>query len=410
MRLEKLLYYLVWLLVISWPISSMVYVEENLILLMWSTRIIGGCMIIMSLFSNKIMSIVTRNQTFFGSLFLFLTIALVASIINQLEADRYAIWGRYALYFLLLLSVSTITWSKRRYSIIMQCATFLVGVIVFLAILDYYGVIETVWMNEAKMGVLQDDNGNWIVDMTGPFNSRTTMAKYLLAVVPVAMYYALFARKMNTRSRLLWICVLILLMIGITMTFSRGAYLAIIGVLLLFMLHKKASVKGVVLSLLIIVLAAVNLKSTREFSGVRMAISHRISELNIKDVKNNPGDMWRIDAMKITIVKLMESPIGIGFSKLYNPTLRKEMNPHNNFIIFLQAAGPIGLVCFLVMLFDIFFKGLRKKNLGDNELMLYGCLLATILYGFTHESLGMVMFWIVAGMIYSIRSFVEVKE
>ena len=145
--------------------------------------------------------------------------------------------------FLVYLSMTTVLNSRHRFDTALFCMTLIAGLVGFIACVQY---ILNAWLNIPVSFYFWQ----WIDEVVyrifpmpltldihemraaSTFNNPNVMAEYLIMMLPFAAYYAFSGRRTGTRI-LCRVCLLFALG-GVLFSFSRGSYLALLVILLVF--------------------------------------------------------------------------------------------------------------------------------------------------------------------------------
>ena len=253
---------------------------------------------------------------------------------------------------------------------------------------------------------------------TASFKDANILGIYLSAIAPVLLGLTFYYFKGMKKVAMAFICILVL--IGITLTYSRPTLLALYVILFFFGLTRKS--KALILILVVFTLAAPFMlpKSVKNWA---------------KEVEYNPLRFMcnddRIAVYRNSLNMIKAHPIvGVGantFMKSYKkykefPEYRNiitldEMKAHNNFLHMAGEIGLSGLAIFIWLLYALFRESKRIYNsIEDNylkivSLSLIACLIAFLVNGLTESSLYYsvvaVLFWYISGLSLSLRKFVH---
>ena len=145
--------------------------------------------------------------------------------------------------FLIYVSMTTVLSNRHRFDTALFCVTLSAGVVGFIACLQY---ILNVWLNvEVSFYFWQ-----WIDEVVyrffpvplvldihemrsaSTFNNPNIMAEYLIMMIPFVAYYAFSGRR--TGMRIFCRLCLLFALGGVLFSFSRGSYLALMVIALVF--------------------------------------------------------------------------------------------------------------------------------------------------------------------------------
>ena len=252
-------------------------------------------------------------------------------------------------------------------------------------------------------------------------HSPTFFASSMLIHIPVLIFMVeerILTGKLRTAA--IVVGALSVFCLGLSMT--RGAWLAFVGVILLFVLfeekHRKRTAKlfAALFAIFLVVLA------------MSPKLQERIETLTDKNFQSNSE---RILMWESAIEIFKDYPVhGIGqkmFEKLYNEeyispdakerpdeNMSGHTHPHNNFLFVLSEGGVIGLASFAALyayFFRRFFLQYRAESAMKFSagLTLLLILVALHLEGLTDTNLNQVKlmreFWIIAGTLVASHKF-----
>ena len=220
-------------------------------------------------------------------------------------------------------------------------------------------------------------------------SSRTIASTRLLGLLESATYHAhangvilmffliiLFFqyRKLTKGYKILSIVAVILMALGIFLTFTRGIWLSLTITTLIFLLfhHRRYLLVGFAAGLLVI-------SSLYTFSdSFRDRVHH--------SMETKTADYERWDLFSVHIKMIKDNPIfGIGYSnslshtpsevwKQYGyPTEKINSHAHNQLLNVLATTGVVGLIPFLLFYFWFFVSSRQRKlfNICNTKLNLF---------------------------------------
>lgn len=254
---------------------------------------------------------------------------------------------------------------------------------------------------------------------TAAFPNANVLGVYLSPIAPIIFGIALY--QLKSKARVLLLLAAALVVIGIGLTFSRPAALALyLSVFIIALIKKDKLVITVLLAILIIIpfIAPNNIKKWA------------------KEVKYNPIIMMcnydRISIYRNTLNMIKHNPVlGVGlntFSKNYlqyklheddNAKTGDTIYAHNNFLHMAGEIGLIGLGVFIWLLICLFsfgsylYKKLTDKYLKILCLCLIAGLAAFMINGLTETNLYYsrvsILFWYLAGFLLALKKFLPEK-
>jgi len=194
----------------------------------------------------------------------------------------------------------------------------------------------------------------------GAFGDPNDLALCLVMLVPMA--WALMVTETRWTYKTLSAGSVLILLMGILATQSRGALLGLGAVL--FMVFLRSSRKTVTA---LVVVAALSVVAAAAPSGSFERFK------SIKDYRQDESAMGRLNAWKAGLRMFRDRPaFGVGagvfevaYGTRYKPagTPAKWMAPHSSYVQVLAEAGLIGLICFLMLIYFTFAEVWRARRL-----------------------------------------------
>jgi O-antigen ligase len=207
---------------------------------------------------------------------------------------------------------------------------------------------------------------------TALYTSGPEVAMYLEPPLAIAGGLVLFADQ--RRDRLLALAWLAFLIPALTLTFSRGAYIAIAVLALVAIATSRARVPlAAALVVVVIILLQVPLVQQR-LAG----------QFNLGD--SDTTIRGRLSIFSDTISMLRDHPIfgnGLGgYHYLFRGTIL-EIYPHDMWLTFWVEVGLLGMVAFAVIFFGLMYRGWRAFSLANGfyRALLWGVSGSLVLWG-----------------------------
>lgn len=251
---------------------------------------------------------------------------------------------------------------------------------------------------------------------TASFPDANVFGIYLSAIAPLLIGLALYYFKRKKKIAMSLVSILVLL--GITLTYSRPTLLAIYIILLFLSIVKKDKILLAALIIFIFMAPFVMPRNVKNWA---------------KEVDCNPIRFMcnddRIAIYRSSLNMIKDHPvIGVGintFMKNYKkykecPEYRNTVTSdyiyaHNNFLHMAGEIGLVGLGVFAWLLYMLFsvssriYKRLKDPYLKTVALSLIACLIAFLVNGFTESSLYYsrvaMIFWYLIGFSLSLEKF-----
>jgi len=216
------------------------------------------------------------------------------------------------------------------------------------------------------------------VGFGGAGGDNNHFALALVMVLPFSLYL-FFAENLLLRKLLLGIISLGIISTTI-LTFSRGGWIGLIGVLTLIFLKTRSKALAIYGITFLVLLAMIFLPT-----GYKERIK------SILEYKNDQSAMGRIYAWESGGKMICERPlIGIGLGNFaplahtYNPILSKDMKAHNSFIHLGAECGLISLLVFIILLVTPMielYKIRRKIDERISKTIVPGCKIIEVSLG-----------------------------
>jgi O-antigen ligase len=279
--------------------------------------------------------------------------AVVLSHVGRFTLSESALeniteFAKVVAYFLLLAAFVT---TPGRLRFFLYCFAAFSAVLTLLAVLNYHGVIEVVNLSAVKEA--QQDVVNNRLEViqrlrgTGVFNDPNDLCLVLVVGVVISLY-GLADRRLGL-ARLFWLAALGLFLYALSLTGSRGGFLALLVGLMIFGTERFGKGRSVVLAAVLLpVLFGL-------FAG-------RQTELS---TTGNTGQT-RIQIWNDGIVMFKGSPLlGIGCGEYEKDA---GLVAHNTFLHSFAELGVIGGVLFLGAFYSAFWS-LRRLGSGPTQIL-----------------------------------------
>lgn len=248
-------------------------------------------------------------------------------------------------------------------------------------------------------------------------------ANFLL--VPIFLSFSKYIIEEKFFSKYFWVSLLLLLNLGLTV--SRGAYIAIIFSLILFLVYlffSKQSKKifGVVLvaflSIILSYLIIFKVNGQNASKGFR---DHSVAMF--QDTNKDGSSMDRLTTYKIAFGYFKEEPVlgnGLGsFGLHYTPKEKQNegiySTVNNEYIELLAENGIVGLglfLAFLISMLILVVKKIKSNRVAENNLLIpifLGCLAIFIQYNF-FSTLYIIYIWVFLALLKSLTMDHKINE
>lgn len=348
-----------------------------------------------------------KYALFFNKSNLPLSIFILANIFSLINSGPFLTkslqalffkWLEYiAIYFIVVDTANT----QKRTNIILVVLLFSLGMIGVDGIFQRITGID--FLRFKGLAMVQQ---NQIPAITASFNFYNDLAGYLLIVLPLLICLYLFKRPVSKLIRIVFLGEMILIILCLLLTFSRGGWFGFL-IALIFMLIFSPKGK---LSIFVLILLFASIISFPLISRGRVLITFA-----------DYGDAQRFRLWRNTIAMIKDNPVlGKGVGTFMDNLPKYDIDPgaqyaHNCFLQIWAEAGFFALWGFLWFVALLFYNGLKVIR-GKGNFMLLGIL--TGIFGFlvhsffdTHlYSLQLsILFWFMAGYAVAITRF-EVKD
>ncbi|HXC79641.1 MAG TPA: O-antigen ligase family protein [Candidatus Acidoferrum sp.] len=207
---------------------------------------------------------------------------------------------------------------------------------------------------------------------TALYTSAPEVAMYLEPPLALAAGFVMFGQE--RRDRVMALAWMAFLVPALTLTFSRGAYLAIAALALVAIASTRARVPlAAAIAVVVVVLLQVPLVQ-RKFAGQF-------------DLGNSQTTIrGRLSIFSDTLTMLREHPIfgtGLGgYHYLFRGTVL-EIYPHDDWLTFWVEVGLLGMVAFAIIFFGLLYRGWRAfpRATGFERALLWGVSGSFVLWG-----------------------------
>ena len=305
----------------------------------------------------------------------------------------------------------------------------LLGAGIFMATLTTFqqvsGTLSNNYLGFAKAGIKQIVEGE--ADdyrIAGPYNDPNFYAQVLLILIPLAIDRMLNERKKILRLTAAW--ALVMCVLSVFFTFSRGAFLGLILIVLFMMVRRPPKI----ITLLIIIALTIPMIQFLPANYVARleTIPDAIPGLSNKDVREESSFRGRSSAQLSGLLMFLDHPLfGVGVLNfgVYYPEYSRglgidnkvwDQSPHNLYLEILTEKGLVGLSAFLLLI-SVFFRGLFSSRrqfleIGNREYAqiteAYMIGLASFMFTsiFLHMSYPR-FFWVVMGIGFAIPNIAQ---
>lgn len=263
---------------------------------------------------------------------------------------------------------------------------------------------------------------------TASFSNPNSFAGWLIVIIPLFLGLLATDRIRSKILKILLSFLIVLLLVCLLMTYSRGAWLSfLIGIFVMacylvtnFVIKSKmrSLIIGVCLFIMILSFAQPIVKAISRISFCGFpTLKDRIN--SIEEIKNDDpslipysSDLIRFELLKAPL-KIIKEYLLIGcglntYSKVaqdYKSFEYGAQYPHNSFLQKTAETGLLGLFAFLLVLFSFFIVSVRHILVYANNSLVLGLLsgiLAFLVHGFFESNFYalqlVVLFWFMLGL------------
>lgn len=237
----------------------------------------------------------------------------------------------------------------------------------------------------------------------GTFNDPNVFGPFL---IPPTIYLALRLSKAKSAQALLIVPFVVILLLGILLSFSRGAWGSLLlsgavflGLTLATSRSQKQSMRliafAVLMSLLIVGVVAAALSTPK----VQTLFEERATLVQNYDV----GEEGRFESQKRAIVKTLENPLGLGPNQWAKLNM---LDTHNVYVHVLVAGGFLSGLSFLAFLAVTFRRGWRAAFMaGEGQeylIVAYACIVGHMVEAFIIDVDNWRHLYLLFGMVWGV--------
>lgn len=288
------------------------------------------------------------------------------------KQEYYFMWNRELKYFLLFsfwLLITTIKTSNLNESIAYYQQNFTKAIIILVLIMnfietknDYYALIGTLIFTIVTKGVVSVYNTFLNPDVSegrlkglGALSDPNDLASLFIIAIP--LFWGFFKKYHNKFYDFFAVLLTGLGIYLIWYSRSRGALIALLTLTLLYFFNHVKSKKARIITIAVIFSLFIPLTAT-----------FKRSTSDLEESSSNRLNYW-----KTAVNMAFRNPIlGVGFNSYpenyerYAPEILGEYGyrtAHSTWFLILGEAGPIGLLLFLLMYYEILKKAYKMRNI-----------------------------------------------
>lgn len=262
--------------------------------------------------------------------------------------------------------------------------------------------IVLIWtlVNHAMRG-FEEKPAHWV--MQPFFKDHTSYGAMIAYFIPIILCY-LGIKRIRATAKFQFLLVLILFLVGVVFSYTRAAWVSLLGALLVFLvIHFKVHIKyllavaGVALFLLFNLQTEITQKLEKNRQDSSSDLSEHVE--SISNVATDASNVERLNRWNAAIDMWLERPVfghGPGtYSFLYAPYQHSSLltiistnfgdggNAHSEYFGPLAETGVLGLLTFLVVIFVFYYCAipvyyrLKEQHL---KMILMGAILGVTTY------------------------------
>jgi hypothetical protein len=288
-------------------------------------------------------------------------------------------------------------------------------------IIDFFGILNIPGINEAQVGT--NTEMGTILQASGPFARRSSMAIYFTMIITIAILYASFIKNISKTLKLLFYFSATTCLIALMLTHNRSGIVSAIFVsIIISFLYSKSTIKKFKFIFYALIAFSVILYLIITFlPDVWYAYQAllRIGDVASTDNLLEESDALRLELFKHSIVSIFNNPIGHGYSLISDLSEFDNglIDPHNIVTQIIWGAGFFGLlwlfyfsVSFSKLVIPIIFNKYRHTNNYKEIFVLIGVLASFFIIGMMHTVISTGMVWIFFGCFLQISKKYNKQE
>jgi len=240
---------------------------------------------------------------------------------------------------------------------------FCIGFIVLYCLLGYYGYlgIDTLIERDRELDI---DRLRYVGSMSGP----NDFALFLVSSLPFAITFMLNTR--SNKMKFIYGLIFVLTLYAIRLTYSRGGFLALFAVTILYGLTSKR--RWLITGISVTVIGIFLLTSNADYRARIITINKAAEGEEIDDSSMHRLILWRtginmFNAHPFTGVGMGQFEPNVFNYLPYDATLRRAQIAHNSFVTVLAEAGLPGFVFYLLIIFVAMKTLLRSYKITEKN-------------------------------------------
>lgn len=279
---------------------------------------------------------------------IYIAYMLLGVLYSKHALSTLATVGMWAVMFMSYMALTTVLYNRKRLDTFILMASIIAGVVGLIGCVQYmlhvslglkipvefWGKIDNVVLDWFNVNIKEYTNGKRVFST---FNNPNIFAEYMVMALPFVTYYSIYGQRKNAHL----ICRFFLMASAgaIAFSFSRGSYMGLLAVALIFGFANMKKIALVVITII---------------SGlflVPQAVIDRL--LSVAQPDSSISERVQIWALGTSFFK--ENPlfgIGAGISNSWDLLLKSGVNAphmHNLALQLLIEGGIIALIIFLAV-------------------------------------------------------------
>ena len=274
-------------------------------------------------------------------------------------------------------------------------------------IVDFFGLIEIPGINENKVGT--NTELGTILQASGPFARRSSMAVYYTMIITIGSLYAFLIKHKSNFYRFIFILSALTCLVSLLLTHNRSgvisAFIIIVSLLLILeknIINKFKLVLYVFLAFVVFIIFIINY--IPDVWNAYQALL-RFGDVASTDAFLEDSDTLRFELFKHSLLNLIQNPLGNGYGLISNLNNFDDglIDPHNIITQIIWGTGIFGIFWLIYFGFDfikfskcIFYLNF-KYNMDKTIFVLFGALVSFFVIGMMHTIISTGMIWIFFG-------------
>lgn len=281
-----------------------------------------------------------------------LLMGLAALLSIPMAIDPAEAWKEFSelviktlLIFIVIVNVVRTEWR-------MRILWFLIlGVSIYLSV----NVISDYQSGVFLIGAAETNTQRVMGVIKGLFDNSNDLALHLVTIIPIA--FALGIEKKGLLRKLVYFPITLLMVAAVIITFSRGGFLGLIAMVLVF--ARKLSRRNKTAALATVVLGVIFFLAVApaSYSGRLATIFDSASDIT-------GSSSQRTQVLKRSILVALRYPLfGVGIGNFHHKSFQ-ELGTHNAYTQVAAETGIAAMVCYIILLVH----PLRKLRLMEREM------------------------------------------